>query len=165
MILRIAKVLLIAAVALFYTLVVFNNITDYGTNYQYVHHVLLMDTTRPSNHGMWRAIHSLIADTVFYSGIIVWETLIALSGWVGAVHLVRAIRQPASAFNSSKRWAVAALTLGMLLSLVAFISIGGEWFLMWQSMLWNGQEVAFHMLASLGIIFLLLAQPDTENQP
>jgi predicted small integral membrane protein len=163
-ILRTAKVMLVAAVALFYTLVVFNNITDYGTNYQFVHHILLMDTTFPSNHGMWRAIHSPMADTAFYGAIIAGEALTALLGWIGAVHLLWAIRQPASGFNASKRWAIAALTLGMLLCLVAFISVGGEWFLMWQSMLWNGQEVAFHMFASLGIVLLLLVQPETENQ-
>jgi predicted small integral membrane protein len=164
-ILRTAKVLLVAAAALFYTLVVFNNTTDYGTNYQFVHHILLMDTTFPSNHGMWRAMHSPIADTAFYDIIIAWEALTALLCWIGAAHLALAIRQPASGFNTSKRWAIAALMLGMMLCFVAFISIGGEWFLMWQSMLWNGQEAAFHMFASLGIVLLLLVQPDTENQP
>jgi predicted small integral membrane protein len=163
--LRIAKVMLVAAVALFYTLVVFNNITDYGTNYQFVRHILLMDTTFPANHGMWRAIHSPVAVTAFYSIIIAWEALIALFCWIGTAHLARSIRRPASAFNISKRWAIAALTLAMLLCLVAFVSIGGEWFLMWQSVLWNGQEVAFHMFAGLGIVLLLLVQQDAENQP
>jgi len=33
MILRLSKTLLVAAVALYYTLVVFNNLTDYGSDY------------------------------------------------------------------------------------------------------------------------------------
>ena len=56
-------------------------------------------------------------------------------------------------------------TLGLLLWFVAFISVGGEWFLMWQSKLWNGQEAAFRMFTVIGIVFVLLVLPDTETQP
>ena len=165
MTLRVAKILLVAAVAFFYTLVVFNNSTDYGSNYLFVHHVLLMDTTSPGNHGMWRAIHPPLVQTVFYDGIIGWETATMILTWVGVVQLVRAIRKPVAAFNSAKRFSIFALTLGMLLWFVAFIIVGGEWFLMWQSKLWNGQDAAFRMFAVIGIIFIVLVLPDTEAQP
>ncbi|MFY9935372.1 MAG: DUF2165 domain-containing protein [Silvibacterium sp.] len=165
MTLRIAKIVLVAAVALFYTLVVFNNTTDYGTNYQFVHHVLLMDTTSPGNHGMWRAIHSPVAQTVFYDGIIGWETVTMILTWIGVVLMVRALRSPAATFNFAKRFSVVALTVGMLLWFVAFIIVGGEWFLMWQSKIWNGQDAAFRMFAVIGIVFILLVLPDTEAQP
>ena len=56
--LRLTKTALVGAIALFYTLVVFNNVTDYYSNYQFVRHVLSMDTTFPGNRGMWRAIES-----------------------------------------------------------------------------------------------------------
>jgi len=48
-----AKILLLAAVGLFYSLVVLNNTTDFNSNYQFVRHVLMMDTTFPGNNGMW----------------------------------------------------------------------------------------------------------------
>ena len=44
MTLRVAKMLLVFAVALFYTFVVLNNTTDYDSNYQFVRHVLMMDS-------------------------------------------------------------------------------------------------------------------------
>jgi predicted small integral membrane protein len=163
--LRISKVLLVAAVAFLYTLVVFNNSTDYGSNYQFVHHVLLMDTTFPGNHGMWRAIHPVPAQVVFYDGIIGWEALTMVLAWIGAIQLVRALREPAAAFNRAKRMSVIALTIALLLWFVAFISVGGEWFLMWQSKVWNGQEAAFRMFACIGIVFLLLVMPDSAEQP
>ena len=47
MTLRAAKVLLVFAVAIFYSFVVFNNVTDYDSNYQFVRHVLMMDSTFP----------------------------------------------------------------------------------------------------------------------
>jgi predicted small integral membrane protein len=130
-----------------------------------VHHVLLMDTTFPGNHGMWRAIHPAAVQVAFYDGIIGWEALTMVLAWIGAIQLARALPKPAAAFNRAKRWSVIALTLALLLWFVAFISVGGEWFLMWQSKIWNGQEAAFRMFACIGIVFLLLAMPDTEGQP
>ena len=70
---RIAKLLLLAGIALFYTLVVFNNLTDFDSNYQFVRHVLSMDTTFPGNHGMWRALSSPAIHLAFYLSIIAWE--------------------------------------------------------------------------------------------
>ena len=43
MITRVAKLLLLAGVGLYYALVVFNNLTDFDSNYQFVRHVLSMD--------------------------------------------------------------------------------------------------------------------------
>ena len=73
MITRIAKLLLLAGLALFYTLVVFDNLTDPNSNYQFVRHVLSMDTTFPGNNGMWRAMPSPAWHWVFYVSIIAWE--------------------------------------------------------------------------------------------
>ena len=85
--------------------------------------------------------------------------------WLGAFMLLRKLRKPVVEFNSAKRIPIAALTLGMLMWLVAFLSIGAEWFLMWQSHAWNGQEAAFRMFVVLGFVLLLLMQPDREEQP
>ena len=164
MILRSAKVLLVAAIALFYTLVVFNNTTDYDSNYEFVHHVLLMDSTFPGNHGLWRAIHPVLAHKLFYDGIIVWEILTMTLCWVGCVQLLRTLRRPPEDFERAKRVAVSALTLSLLMWLVAFLTVGAEWFLMWQSKTWNGQEAAFRMFTVVGLILIFLALPEREVQ-
>ncbi len=165
MILRIAKVALILAVALFYSLVIFNNVTDYGSNYQFVRHVLMMDTTFPGNHGMWRALTSPGWHTAFYLSVIFWELLTMILCWWGGLRLAKALASPAGEFHQAKRVAIVGLTLGLAMWLVAFLSVGGEWFLMWQSKTWNGQEAAFRMFTVLGIALLLVAQPDAEGQP
>ena len=72
MITRTAKILLVAGIALFYTLVVFNNLTDFDSNYPFVHHVLAMDSTFPGNRGMWRALPSPALHLAFYLSIISW---------------------------------------------------------------------------------------------
>jgi len=164
MIIRIAKVLLVSAVALFYTVVAFNNITDYNSNYLFVYHVLSMDSTFPGNQGMWRAVHSTFVYKAFYASIISWEALTAALTWIGAALLLRKLRAPVPVFNVAKRIAAAGLTLGLLLWLVAFLTVGAEWFLMWQSKTWNGQEAAFRMFTVIGIILIFLVMPDVEEQ-
>jgi predicted small integral membrane protein len=162
---RISKLLLLAAIALFYSIVVFNNLTDWNSNYQFVRHVLMMDSTFPGNLGMWRAINANPAHIVFYCGIIAWEFTTAVLLWWGAANLFRALRQPAAQFNSAKRIAILGLTLSLLMWLCAFITIGGEWFLMWQSHSWNGQEPAFRNFATFALVLLFLVQPEKDSQP
>jgi predicted small integral membrane protein len=165
MTLRTIKMLLVFGVALFYSFVVFNNLTDYDSNYQFVRHVLMMDSTFPGNRGMWRALNSPAIHTAFYVSIIGWEILTMLLSWWGGVRLARALRESAPAFHRSKRMAIVALTLSLLMWLVAFLAVGGEWFLMWQSRTWNGQGAAFRMFTVIGIVLVLLVQRDTEDQP
>jgi predicted small integral membrane protein len=165
MTLRAAKMFLVFAVAVFYSFVVFNNTTDYNTNYQFVRHVLMMESTSPGNHGTWRAMNSPAWHTAFYLSIIAWEVVTMILSWWGGLNLARALRGTAPAFNQAKRVAIAALTLALLMWLLAFLSVGGEWFLMWQSKTWNGQDAAFRMFTVIGIVLLLVAQPEIEDQP
>jgi predicted small integral membrane protein len=157
---RWSKICLLAAVALFFTFVVFNNTTDFNSNYQFVRHVLSMDTTFPGNRGMWRALDAPGLHLTFYIGIILWEAVNMALGWAGAIALFRARNAPPGRFTNAKCIGALALTSGILLWLVAFITIGGEWFLMWQSHLWNGQDAAFRMFTVEAIILILLLMPE-----
>jgi predicted small integral membrane protein len=164
MILRVAKLLLVFAVALYFSVVVFNNITDYNSNYQFVRHVLMMDSTFPGNNGMWHAMNSPAWHTAFYVSVIAWESIVMLLCWWGGVRLARSLSAPAAVFTQAKSVSVAALTLALLMWLVAFLTVGGEWFLMWQSRTWNGQDAAFRMFTVIGVVLLLVAQPDSDAQ-
>jgi len=165
MITRASKILLLVSVALLYTLVVFNNLTDFDSNYQFVRHVLSMDSTFPGNRGMWRALTSPAMHLAFYLSIIAWEMITTILLWWGVVDLLRALRRPAAQFTSAKRIPVLGLTVSLLMWLVAFLSIGAEWFLMWQSHAWNGQEAAFRNFAVVGLVLIFLVQPDADSQP
>jgi predicted small integral membrane protein len=157
--------LLVSGVALLYTLVVFNNLTDYGSNYEFVRHVMMMDTTFPGNNGMWRAMQSPALHTAFYVSIIAWEIVTTILCWWGASRMAAAMKSSAAVFQQSKSVAIAALTLGLLQWLVAFLAVGAEWFLMWQSKTWNGQEAGQRMFTVLGIVLLLVLQADVDGQP
>jgi predicted small integral membrane protein len=161
---RWASIHLLAATALFFTLVAFTNITDFGTNYQFVRHVLAMDTVFPDTHTQWRAIRSPASHLAFYIGIILWEALGAILGWAGAIALFRARHASPAVFASAKRTGTIALIAGLLLWLLAFTTIGGEWFLMWQSRDWNGQQAAFRMFTTEALILILLLIPEAETK-
>jgi predicted small integral membrane protein len=162
MMIRLAKILLVAAVGFYLALVVFNNLTDYGSNYVFIQHVLAMDTTFPGNAGMWRALHSVWLIRFFYLSIIVWEVSACALALSGAWRLWGARSGSAAAFNRTKTLAIAGLTLNLLQWLVAFIAIGGEWFLMWQSSSWNGNEAAARMFLIVGVTLLFVSARDEE---
>lgn len=161
MMIRASKTVLVACVAFFVTLVVFNNVTDYNSNFEFVRHVLLMDTTFPDNAGMWRALESPAIHHIAYILIILTEAVIAVICWLGAYRLFRT--RDGAAFNGAKGTAVAGLTLGIVLWFTGFMTIGGEWFLMWQSDIWNGQAAAFRLITILGVVLIYLVLPDSDS--
>jgi predicted small integral membrane protein len=42
------------------------------------------------------------------------------------------------------------------------MSIGGEWFGMWQSQQWNGVPSAFRFLITIMAVLIFVAMPDQE---
>ena len=155
---RLCKTSLVAAIAIFFTLVAFGNLTDYGSNWLFVQHVLSMDTTFPDSSLHWRAITNPSLQTLVYRLIIATEIGIAIVLWLGTCRLLKAIKDPQ--FGRAKALAVAGLTLGILLYVVGFIAIGGEWFAMWQSEVWNGQDKAFSFVSMIGVVLVVLLLPD-----
>ncbi len=164
MTIRASKALLLFALGFYYTMVVFNNTNDYNSNLTFVRHVLLMDTTYPGNHGMWRSIHSPTAPWLFFVSIVSWEIVTGLLLYLGGFLLARNLRSSAATFNAAKRLGVVALTLSLLMWLSGFLSVGNEWFLMWQSKEWSGEAAAGRMFAIVGIVLLYLVLPDLEGQ-
>ncbi|MDE0140626.1 MAG: DUF2165 domain-containing protein [Caldilineaceae bacterium] len=156
---RYSKIVIVWAIALHASLVVFNNLTDYNSNYWFVVHVLKMDTTFPDNLGMWRAIDASSVHHLLYWVIILVELAIAVLCWWGGARLFRA-KGDALSFNKAKGIAIAGLTLGTVLWFTGFVTIGGEWFLMWQSDVWNGSQSAFRLIVVFGIALLFLTRSD-----
>jgi predicted small integral membrane protein len=161
-VIRLAKVAIVAALACYALLVALNNVVDYGSNYEFVRHVLSMDTTFPGNALMHRAITDETVWRWAYAAIIVTEWATGLLLAIGALALVVRLRAPVPALNRAKAWAVAGLVLGFSLWFFGFMVVAGEYFAMWQSKMWNGQEAAFRVAIIMlgGLIFIAL--PDDE---
>jgi predicted small integral membrane protein len=159
---RAAKIAMVAAIALFATLVAFGNLTDYNTNFVFVQHVMSMDTVFAFSTIKYRAITNPALHHAAYAIIIAAEIAIAALCWIGAFVLLRRLHAAATDFNRAKAFAVAGLTLGFLLWQVGFMSIGGEWFGMWQSQQWNGVPSAFRFTMVILAVLIFLAMPDGE---
>jgi predicted small integral membrane protein len=140
-------------VALYMFLVALGNITDPDTNEAFVRHVLSMDTTFQDKDIMWRAITSKTVQDIGYVGIIVWESLTAAVLLWATAAWARALRT--GLFDRPRRLSTVGLLMLEILFVGGFITIGGEWFAMWQSKTWNGLEPAFRN-AMIGAFALVL---------
>jgi predicted small integral membrane protein len=157
---RLAKIAMAGSLALFTFLVVFGNITDYGANFAFVQHVLSMDTTSPDTAPRWRAITSPMLWHAAYWVIILSEALTCAAYTIGTVSLARNLRGSSAAFNRAKSAVYVASALGFLVWFLGFMVIGGEWFAMWQSNTWNGQEAAFRFYAAVLCVGIFIALDD-----
>lgn len=162
MLVRAAKVLLVLMIGLFSLLVGVDNIVDYGTNLAFVQHVMSMDTVFPSSTLTWRAITSPVLQHLGYALIIAAEILAGVLCIAGARRLWLARHGSAREFNGAKDVAVAGLVTGFSLWFFGFMTVGGEWFQMWQSQTWNGQQAAFRFIACIGLVLIFLNQKDDE---
>jgi predicted small integral membrane protein len=160
---RLAKTAMVASVAAFGLLVACHNVVDYGTNYEFVRHVLSMDTTRSGNALMGHAIGTPELWAVAYWMIIVAEAVTGLVLVWATLRLVANLRGPAKRFNAAKDLVIVGAALGFLLWFLGFMVVGGEWFAMWQSKEWNGQQPAFRFYVTLLLVAILVCQPDRER--
>jgi Predicted small integral membrane protein len=153
------QIVIVSSLALYATLVFAGNLMDYNSNYEFVKHVLAMDTTFEGNKLMWRAITNETLVTLAYWFIIAVEGTIAALAWVSAGKMCRRFKAPAEAFNKAKTAGVYAFILALLLWFVGFICFGSEWFAMWQSSIWNGKQTAMDLTEAFGVFLIIFVLP------
>ncbi|AZS48972.1 MULTISPECIES: DUF2165 domain-containing protein [Microbacterium] len=166
-----AAAALVLVNGLYIFLVALGNITDYGTNFDFVQHVLAMDTTNFGQEAgkgldpdvMWRAIDNPVLWNIAYIGVIIWESLSAIVLIVAVVFFVRGFL--GHGFHAARVWSSIGLVMIILLFVGGFISIGGEWFQMWRSTSWNGLDPAFRnsVIAGIGLVLLHLPSPRWDD--
>lgn len=152
----VAATALTATVALCMTLVAFGNITDFGTNQQFVQHVLSMDTTFKDPDLMWRSVESPALQNAAYVAVIIWEALSAVVLLAATWFWITGLRR--DAYDRARAASTVGLVMVLLLFGVGFLAIGGEWFAMWQSSDWNGLDAAarYGMLAAFTLLVVHL---------
>ncbi len=161
-VIRLCKTILVASVALLFTLFAFGNLTDYGSNWAFVQHVMSMDTIFPDSTLHWRAMTDPTLQTAVYWSIIAWQVLTAIVLWIGAARMLAA--SSSERFGATKPTAAVGLTMAILLYAIGFVAIGSEWFAMWQSEQWNGQATAFRFITVAGIVLIVLLLPEGEGE-
>lgn len=160
LIIRLTQSLFTAYIGAFGLLVAFGNVTDYGTNFAFVQHVMSMDTIFPDSGLRYRAITSPALHHAAYWVIILGEALTGVLCSVGALRLFRGLRSDVATFHGAKFVAALGLAVAFTVWFLGFLVIGGEWFAMWQSAHWNGQAPATRFLICIGITLLLLVHKE-----
>ena len=64
--------------------------------------------------------------------------------------------------DAAKKRVIVGATVGFLVWFFGFMVIGGEWFLMWQSDTWNGQDAAFKFYMAILGVLIFVNQPDRD---
>jgi predicted small integral membrane protein len=156
LIIRLCQTVFVALIGLFAGLVTLNNLTDYGTNFRFVQHLMGMDTLFPDTTLTSRRITSPFLHKLFYAIIIVVEGLTSLLCLAGAAVLAVHLGATPEVFHAHKGFSFAGLALGFSLWFGGFLIIGGQWFASWQSERWNGRESAFMFYMPIAFVFLAL---------
>jgi predicted small integral membrane protein len=151
---RLIKILFGCAVGLYISLVCFNNIFDYNSNFPFVRMVATMEDTFSKEKNGWRSINNMFWHHALFILIIIWELSIAFFVWLGVLRMKSKLRATTIEFKQAKKYTSLGLALGVLLWFTVFIAIGGEWFLMWQSKSWNAQNTAFFLTCCF-LLFLI----------
>jgi predicted small integral membrane protein len=142
-------------------LVCLNNISDYHANFQFVSNVSGMEDVFSREKNGWRALTKPFLQHFLYCLIISWEILITVLIFLGVGRMVRTYRSTPLVFRNSGRALRTGFFLGVILWFTVFVTVGGEWFLMWQSKTWNGQPTAF-MLAICFLLFLIFQNREDD---
>ena len=78
------------------------------------------------------------------------------------VFLVCQKRKKVTILGENKKWAIAGLITGILIWFFGFEVIGGEWFSMWQSTIWNGLGSADRIVTFIVLTLILFHFKEEE---
>lgn len=159
---RIAKIVMVACLAVFCVLVVFSSLQDYQSNFLFVKYVMTMETTFPGNSLMYRAVTSPELWHTTYALIMLGQAIAGLLFLGGAIRLFLVRREPGAVFDKAKGLTVTGALVAFLVWFFVFMVIAGEWFVMWQSQTWNGQEAAFRFYLTVLAVLIFVMLPDRD---
>lgn len=154
---RLVITILILTAGLWHLIISFTNLTDYGTNFEFVRHVLSMDTIFPNSKVAYRSLPQSWIHHVCYWMIIILESTIAILLLVAGYRMNQNLKANGIDFENAKSKAYVGISLGMILWFLSFTVVGAEWFSMWQSTAWNATETAkSNLLIMIGIYVSLI---------
>lgn len=160
-ILRTTASSLVLMTAAYYLVVAFDNITNPDSNWPFVRGVLSENGVAAGSGFEWRAIDAQWFHVVAFVGVIVFETLTGLLLAYAAYRGLRA-NDDRDAWAHAQRSTFLGMTTGLLIFFLGFITIGGNWFVMYLNSKWNGLDPAFQnsvmtMFMAVFVVGVLIA--------
>lgn len=162
---RLLKSMLAISVGAFGLLVAVDNVLDYDTNWQFVQHVLSMDSMEPWFTGSTirtRAITSPFWQQAGYITIITGEFITGLLCSLGGLALLYgAFKSAQKTITTGKNLFIAGCIPAVLVWYTGFAVVGGEYLAMWANQ-WNGQTKAYTFISFILLSLLYITRPETE---
>jgi hypothetical protein len=81
---------------------------------------------------------------------------------MATMSLGRCLWSDGGCFDHLKRLVIIGPAFGFLVRFFGLMVVDGEWFSMWQSPKWNGQEAAFRFCLTILVVLIFVNQPDGE---
>lgn len=164
---RITKVALVAAIALWGALGAWGNLEEYVTGnpagVETVRSVLALKGTPLEGKGSWREITSTPLVHLAYAYIWGSKLACAILCGIAAVRMWRSRGDSADLFHKAKELAFVGAGIAILMLFTGFITIAGTYFLMWQSKLGQfAHSFAFMYAACIALVAILVSLKDEE---
>lgn len=160
---RLSKATLSMVLGVWVLLVVFGNITDYETNWTFVQKVMFMEAVQDDPNVYWRAVKNQNLHYVAYAAIILGEAVQAALFLTAGILMMTRLSATGPNFRAAKTPFAIGLAVAVLLWMLGFMAIAGEWFQMWRSSTYNVQQTVFmyYMTIILSGVYILQVE-DTE---
>lgn len=139
------------------------NATDYSTNLSFVRTVVLMEGLFSGEALRWRSVQSDRMHHLLYLSIILWEILCGSLAVIGAWRMYRARRRDAAGFSKASWPSTYAYGLSVALWFGGFVTVAGEWFLMWRGGASDTQGTALQLTAVFLLMLLFHVGLDNEE--
>ncbi len=143
---RLVTTLFVLMVAAYYIVVAFDNITNplnpNGSNWPFVQGVLSGDGVPADSGFQWRFIDATWFQVLGYILIITGETITGIVLLIAGILGLRAVASP-TRWAHAQKWTYVGGFTGLAVFFFGFITVGGNWFIMYLNSKWNGLEPAF----------------------
>ncbi|MGQ5524037.1 DUF2165 family protein [Chitinimonas sp. PSY-7] len=164
---RVTKGILALSIGLFGLLVASGNMLDFNSNWQFVQHVLAMDSMEPWFSSSVMKARSITDSTIqhaFYIAIICGEMTFGLlctlgGGWI----LISAGKAKTNLLLRGKSLFTLGCLVAILVWYTGFAVIGGEYFAMWANT-WNGQMKAYAFVGFILLSLMYISQPERSAE-
>ena len=156
---RIVASIFVLMTASYYLVVGFDNITNptnpNGSNWPFVRGVLSGDGVPADSGFEWRFIDATWFQAAGYVMIMTLETVTGILLLIGGLLGLRRSGATVS-WGKAQRWTYAGGTVGLTVFFFGFITVGGNWFIMYLNSKWNGLAPAFQnsVMTALTMIFV-----------
>ena len=141
---RLVASLVVLMTAAYYYLVAFDNITNPQSNWAFIQGVLSGDgVNEAAGAGFeWHYIDNETFQLVGYITVIACETLTGILLLIGGFTGLFRTRDDV-AWAAAQKWTYFGGFLGLGVFFFGFLTVGGNWFIMYLNEKWNGMEPAF----------------------